>query len=189
MSWRKILGIEMTNIQSKAEILNALKDASQRAAVWFQEIPAGDFFTRQHEAWSLSDHLDHLIKAVKPVTKALKLPGITLHAMFGKPEKASMAYEELCDKYRDEIAKGGQASGRYLPDQQSPQDRAEEQKKDLLVQWSHASSELVSIAEKWDENDLDQYQLPHPLLGKLTIREMLYFTVYHNLRHASQEGD
>jgi hypothetical protein len=28
-----------------------------------------------------------------------------------------------------------------------------------------------------------------PLLGKLTIREMLYFTIHHNLRHASQEWD
>jgi hypothetical protein len=25
--------------------------------------------------------------------------------------------------------------------------------------------------------------LPHPLLGKLTIREMLYFTVYHGEHH------
>ena len=50
-------------------------------------------------------------------------------------------------------------------------------------------SELVSTTEKWQENDLDRYQLPHPLLGKLTIREMLYFAIYHNLRHASQEGD
>jgi hypothetical protein len=36
---------------------------------------------------------------------------------------------------------------------------------------------------------LDEYLLPHPLIGKLTIREILYFTIYHNLRHASLEGD
>jgi len=52
-----------------------------------------------------------------------------------------------------------------------------------------SKQELVSVAEKWNEDELDQYQLPHPILGKLTIREMLYFTIYHNLRHASQEGD
>jgi len=38
-------------------------------------------------------------------------------------------------------------------------------------------------------HSVDQYQLPHPVLGKLTIREMLFFTIYHNLRHASQAGD
>jgi hypothetical protein len=179
----------MTEIYSKENLLAVLRDSNQRAANWFRAIPADDFFIRQGEIWSHSDNLDHLIKAVMPVTKALKLPKLTLHAMFGKPEKASVSYDELCQRYRDEIARGGQASGRYLPNQTVPDGNTEEVKKDLLHQWSNASEELVSVAGKWEENDLDHYQLPHPLLGKLTIREMLYFTIYHNLRHASQEGD
>ena len=179
----------MTEINSKEKLLAILRDSNQRAVNWFQAIPAEDFFTRQGEIWSHSDNLDHLIKAVKPVTKALKLPKLTLHAMFGKPAKVSMSYEELCQQYRDAIASGGQASGRYLPNQMSPAGNTGEVKQNLLHQWSIASEELVSIAGKWEENDLDRYQLPHPLLGKLTIREMLYFTIYHTLRHASQEGD
>jgi hypothetical protein len=179
----------MTEISSKEILLAVLRDSNQRAANWFRAIPADDFFIRQGEVWSHSDNLDHLIKAVKPVAKALKLPKLTLHAMFGKPEKASVSYDELCQRYRDEIARGGQASGLYLPNQTVPDENTEEVKKDLLHQWSNASGELVSVAEKWEENDLDRYQLPHPLLGKPTIREMLYFTIYHNLRHASQEGD
>jgi hypothetical protein len=176
-------------IDSKEKLIGSLRESNQRAANWFREIPLADFFSRQGEAWSPSDNLDHLIKAVKPITKALKLPKITLHAMFGKPDKASVSYEELCQRYRQEIARGGQASGRYLPEQKSPVGDAEDQKGSLLEEWTKASSELVFIAGQWEENDLDQYQLPHPLLGKLTVREMLYFTIYHNLRHASQEGD
>jgi uncharacterized damage-inducible protein DinB len=179
----------MTVIVTKDELFAALKDSNQLAANWFLELPAGDFFTRTREVWSPSDNLDHLIKAVRPITKALKLPKITLQAMFGRPEKASLSYEELCQQYRDEITKGGQASGRYLPEQKSPVSDIEDQRKILLEQWSNASGELVSVAEKWQEQELDKYQIPHPLLGKLTIREMLYFTIYHNLRHASQEGD
>jgi len=68
-------------------------------------------------------------------------------------------------------------------------ENAEEKKAELLQQWSKASTELVETAGKWNESDLDVYLLPHPLIGKLTIREMLFFTIYHNLRHASQEGD
>jgi len=182
-------GVKMMEIDTKDKILAALKDSNQRAANRFQEIQVTEFFTRHGEVWSPSDNLDHLIKAVKPITKALKLPRITLHAMFGKPEKASVSYEELCQLYRNVIAKGGQAAGRYLPEQKSPVSNAEAEKRSLLEGWTNASGELVSIAEKWQEADLDQYRLPHPLLGKLTIREMLYFTIYHNLRHASQEGD
>ena len=176
-------------ITTKFELLTALKDSNQRAENWFRIIPTRDFFTRHGEVWSPSDNVDHLIKAVKPISKALKLPKITLQAMFGKPEKPSMSYEDLCDRYRAEIARGAQASGRYLPDQETPVGNAESKKKEFLDQWSKANEELLSVVEKWDESELDKYLLPHPLIGKLTIREMIFFTIYHNLRHASLEGD
>ncbi len=102
----------MIVITTKAELINALTDANQRVINWFTEIPVSDFFTRQGEAWSPSDNIDHLIKSHKPLAKALRLPRITLQAMFGKPQKSSMSYEELCQIYRDEITKGTQASGR-----------------------------------------------------------------------------
>ncbi|MCI0549579.1 MAG: DinB family protein [Anaerolineae bacterium] len=180
----------MPEITAKAELVNALKDTNQRVIKWFTEIPAGDFFTRNGDVWSASDNVGHLIKSHKPIAKALKLPKFTLQAMFGKPEKPSITYDELCQIYRNELAKGAQALGRFIPNQENPAaEGAEEKKLELLDQFSKASAELVSIAEKWNENELDGYLLPHPLIGKLTIREMLYFTIYHNLRHASQEGD
>ncbi|HLE92167.1 MAG TPA: DinB family protein [Anaerolineales bacterium] len=179
----------MTKINTKTDLIATLQDSNQRVTDWFMDIPAKDFFIPQGEVWSAANNLDHLIKAHKPITKALKLPKITLQAMFGKPEKRSMAYEQLCQIYRDEIAKGAQASGRFLPHQENPDEKAEEKKRELLDQWAKASAELAAIAEKWEGSELDQYQLPHPILGKLTIREILFFTIYHNLRHASQEGD
>ena len=33
------------------------------------------------------------------------------------------------------------------------------------------------------EHKLDRCILPHPLLGKLTLREMIYFTIYHMEHH------
>lgn len=179
----------MTEINTKAEILAALKDSNRRAENWFHAMHAKDFFTRHGDVWSPSDNVDHLIRAVKPIAKALKLPKFTLQAMFGKPEKPSMTYEELCKIYRDEIARGAQASGRYLPNQESPTEDPEAKKEALLDQWSKANVELLSAVEKWDLDEMDRYLLPHPLIGKLTIREMVFFTIYHNLRHASLEGD
>lgn len=179
----------MKEIITKDELIDTLKASHKRVTKWFIEIPTKDFFMCHGEVWSASDNLDHLIKSHKPIAKALKLPKFTLQAMFGKSKQPSMTYEELCQVYRDELAKGAQASGRYLPNQENPGENAEEKKKELLDQFSKASTDLVSIAEKWEEDELDGYLLPHPLIGKLTIREMLYFTIYHNLRHASQEGD
>lgn len=178
----------MTKITTKSELISKLYDSNQRVTKWFTDIRVDSFFTRQGEVWSASDNVDHLIKSHKPIAKALKLPKFTLQAMFGKPEKPSVTYEELCRIYRDAISEGGQAFGRYRPNQQSPAD-PEKEKSGLLEQFSKASADLVSIAETWNENDLDKYLLPHPLIGKLTVREMLFFTIYHNFRHARPEGD
>lgn len=179
----------MTEITTKNGLIHTLKDSNRRVIDWFRDIPGDRFFNRRGGVWSASDNVDHLIKAHKPIAKALKLPKITLRALFGKPEKESMTYEELCRIYREEIAKGAQASGRYLPNQVHPDSSAETKKKELLEGSSNASAELVFAAEKWDEEELADYLLPHPILDKLTIREILFFTIYHNLRHASQEGD
>jgi len=87
----------MTEINTRTELITALQDANQHVTKWFTEIPAKDFFTRQGEIWSASDNMDHLIKSHRPISKALKLPKFTLQAIFGKPERQSRTYEEICE--------------------------------------------------------------------------------------------
>ncbi len=50
--------------------------------------------------------------------------------------------------------------------------------------WNQSSDDLLAAMDRWRDSDLDRLRLPHPLLGKLTVREMLYFTLYHNAHHA-----
>jgi hypothetical protein len=179
----------MPEVTPKAQLIHMLEVSNQRVIDWFTAISPDDFFIRYGEVWSPSDNVDHLIKAHEPVTQALRLPKIALRAMFGKPDKPSMSYEKLCQAYREEIAKGAQASGRYLPDQGNPDSYTERKKKELVGQFAKVSARLVAISKIWNGSELDDYLLPHPILGKLTVREILFFTIYHNLRHASQEGD
>jgi hypothetical protein len=40
-----------------------------------------------------------------------------------------------------------------------------------------------AIDKKWADSQLDQYIVPHPLLGKITLRELCYFTIYHTYHH------
>lgn len=178
----------MADINSKNEILSSLKDSGQRAHNWFDGIPADQFFIRQGEMWSASDNIDHMIKAIKPIIKALKLPKMALQTLFGKPVNLSRTYGEICTIYSDEIAKGAKASGIFLPHQETPES-PDEKKAESMLHLVMELDKLISAVEKWEENELDEVQLPHPIIGKITVREMLFFTIHHNLRHASQEGD
>lgn len=175
-------------IQTKTEIISALQETNRHIQDWFSAIPTAEYFTRRGEVWSASDNVDHVIKAVKPIVKALKLPHLALQTMFGKAQHASRSFDEICKLYQDEISKGAKASGRFLPDD-APVENKEQTKEDQLQKVSKTIENLIEACEKWDEETLDQFQLPHPIIGNLTMREMLFFTIYHNLRHASQEGD
>lgn len=42
---------------------------------------------------------------------------------------------------------------------------------------------MRTALEGWSERDLDRIRMPHPILGMLTTREMLFFTLYHNRHH------
>jgi len=55
----------------------------------------------------------------------------------------------------------------------------------ILVKWQDKGTEMQAALGKWSDKALDNYLLPHPLLGKMTVREILFFTLYHNLHHVN----
>ena len=174
--------------KTKDTLLEDIQTATQTALTWYRAIPADEFFVRYDTAWSASDNVDHLIRAIRMVVLALRLPKFLLRLIFGAVRRPSRSYAEVCQAYEDVLAKGVGASGVYLPNQQSPAD-PHKAKEILLGRLTKAGGGLVAVLTGWSETDLDQSQLPHPLLGKLTVREMIFFSIYHTLRHARPEGD
>jgi hypothetical protein len=98
--------------------------------------------------------------------------------MFGNANRPSKTYDELVEKYNSKLLIGGRASGPFVPKTISF-----EQKELLLEKYYKHKEKLISKITKISEEDLDKYILPHPLLGKITLREMLFFTIHHNVHH------
>jgi len=171
---------------TKSDLLSTLLRANQEVNASFSRIPADQFFTQSAEGWSPGENLVHLIKSVSPVGKAMKLPRLALTGMFGTAESPSVRYPELRQRYVDALAAGGQATGQYVPQVEAVPPDPEQSKRSTLDKWNEVSERLSSALQGWSEADLDKYVLPHPLIGKITIREMLFFTLYHNLLHANE---
>ena len=76
------------------------------------------------------------------------------------------------------IEQGGKASGRFVP-----QSIPFRQRENLTKQLLKLINKLVGQVDGFSEEQLDELILPHPLLGKLTLREMLCFTIYHVENH------
>jgi DinB superfamily len=145
-----------------------------------QSLPKEQWQISYNNKWSAAQQLDHIIKSVSPVKLAFSLPKFLLKLVFGKANRKSRSYDELVTKYHEKLKAGGRASRRFVP---PPKTDSVESLSAKLKDVVHA---LVTKIDSFSEEQLDQLILPHPLLGKLTLREMLYFTIYHVQHHLAQ---
>ena len=174
-------------IQSKEEIIVALNEKVDAFISHISALNSQQFEMTPNEKWSAGQNLDHLIRSIQPLQLAYSLPKFMLKLLFGKANRPSKTYEELVAKYKAKLAAGGRASRRFVP----PIIYADK-KTTLLSTYQKQKQKLISKIKNTNEKDLDLYILPHPLLGKITLREMLFFTIYHNEHHLeilrSREG-
>ena len=89
-----------------------------------------------------------------------------------------MSYESLVRKYDEKLRIGGRASGAFLP-----QVVSFSEKEKLFGTLRSYLKSIKNSLTNYTEVELDLIILPHPLLGKITIREMLYFTAHHVTHH------
>lgn len=165
-------------MQSRAEITAALAARFDEAGTWFSQRSDSSFCTAPPERWTEGQHLDHLILSAKPLNLALRMPRIALRMRFGTAKAPGESMEALATRYEAALTAGGRAPSRFVPASVAPEDKPR-----LLAALRREGERLVEVAGTWSEADLDKYVLPHPLLGDLTIRGMLFFTHHHMGHH------
>ena len=168
--------------QSKADIVAALDLLRTEGLSFWASLPPERFVTPFGESWSSADNLRHLIRSTIPLAQAFALPGVMLEARFGTPQRPSRSFGALRDDYLERLGVGVDA-GDYAPPKVAPPADPATYQRDLLVRSGKVLADLTAAVTRWDEAKLDTYQLPHPLLGDLTLREMLFFTLYHYVHH------
>ncbi len=166
------------SIEYKPEIISALNEKIDAFNNYIAPLSKEQFEATPNGKWSAGQNLDHLIRAIKPLQLAYRLPKFALLILFGKTNRPSRTYDDLVTKYKTKLATGGKASGPFIPPVISF-----ERKEALIRKYKEQKQKLIARVEKQEEKDLDTYILPHPLLGKVTLREMLYFTIHHNEHH------
>lgn len=166
--------------RTQDEILAAFQQQESESVAYWEAFETDDFFRQIGTSWSPAETVRHLSKSTRPVVKALTMPKILLRVRFGKPGRASLTYDALRARYLDALAAGGEA-GRFAPSRRAENDLGA--RRAIMAELGRVNAELRTAISRWSERKLDRLQLPHPLLGKLTVREMLFFTLYHHRHH------
>ena len=167
---------------TNAELCATLQRLTDEGARALGTMSVDAFFAPQGTKWSPAEHALHLQKSSAPLVVGLKLPAWLLRARFGRPSLPSRPFAKLRADYRQKLDAGGQA-GRYAPERERTPNHGDVRRDQIMQHWSLTNRRLISVLDRWDETKLEAVQLPHPLLGMLTVREMIAFTVYHTAHH------
>tara|TARA_R110000796_G_scaffold231631_2_gene349608 strand:+ start:40644 stop:41171 length:528 start_codon:yes stop_codon:yes gene_type:complete len=128
--------------------------------------------------WSAGQQMEHLIKSTSPLNQAMALPKFLIKLKFGKANRPSKNFDQLVERYKEKLALGGVAGAAFSPQ------KVDFHKKEKLINQLQSNIESINQKlDKWTEAQLNEFILPHPLLGKLTVREMMYFTIHHADHH------
>jgi hypothetical protein len=147
------------------------------------------FFTPQGNAWSPAVHYRHLRKSSTALLKGVRLPKLVLQLRFGRHRGPSRSFTELRKVYHDMIAAGAKAKGGFVPAEEATPSDPASRRQEILTRWTSVTIELTNAIAEWDEPSLDTVQVPHPLLGDLSMREMMAFTVFHTAHHLQRVAE
>jgi hypothetical protein len=162
----------------KQELIHRLVSGHQKFTNYLAELSDSEFMLSPNGKWSAGQQAEHILRSVSPVASIMRLPKWMVRLIFRKANRPSKTYDQLIEKYRLKLQKGGRASGRFIPGVVGA-----DMKMLLGKKINAAVSGLCRSVEKYTEAELDRVVLPHPLLGRLTLREMLYFTILHVEHH------
>lgn len=164
--------------KSKEEIVSELQCSFNLLRDTCKGVNDEVFNQSRDDKWTPAENFQHLVSSAKMTSLAFTLPKFMHVMLYGKPRRTSHGFSKVVSNYTQKLDDGAKASGVYVPK------KADYNKSDLTARLEIEGGKLVAaINNKWTDEQLDNYQISHPVLGLLTVRELAYFTIYHNGHH------
>lgn len=165
---------------SKAALIKRLEEAFQTTVGWINEQSLAHFNEEMVTGkWTMAGHLYHLIKTTRSINQGLQMPKLAMRTVFGKNNREERSFAAMHQKYKDAL----QATNIKAPTNYSPAEGRQFDRAELTQRFEQALAEQIKALDKWSEKDLGTYILPHPAIGKCTLREFLYFSIFHTYHH------
>ena len=164
--------------QTKKELLQQFDILTDQYRQVISETAVDRMNLRPQGKWSIYQNIDHIIKSNKITAIGYKTPKTLLAIFFGKPKRPSNTTEEVIRQYQAHLAQGAKSKKIFEAGNKPLKDPDA-----LLSAYNEQLESFKASLLNWSEKDLDNYQIQHPILGRITAREMLSFTVYHQFHH------
>jgi hypothetical protein len=164
--------------KSKEEIISELGESFNSLCGVCKSVSDEDFNISKENKWTPAENIQHLVTATRMTRTAFVVPKFVHVLLYGKPGRTSHGFSKVVSNYQNKLEHGAQATGVYVPK------KADYSKAVLHDKLNTEAQKLIAAIDKnWTDEQLDKYVIKHPILDLLTLRELAYFTIYHNGHH------
>ncbi len=165
-------------MQTKEDIQKSLSNIFNEINEYLNSVDVKRFKNSKNGKWSIAQNIEHLTLANNITAVSLRMPKVVLQRLFKIHRSANLNYDEVTWRYQMALGNGAKASFAFQPI------FSKFPVKILVLKfWKLSCSNLLRALKNWSETDLDTYQVQHPILGKISIRELVLFTIYHTRHH------
>lgn len=121
-----------------------------------------------------------LIQSSKPLMKAISMPSWILSYKFGKNNRENRSYQDVINRYHEKLS---QNTNIISPFSKNMKEVQIIEIQELLNTFSQLNDKIIKKTKKLKKHKLDINLLPHPLMGRMTLREILMWNAYHTEHH------
>jgi len=169
---------------TKDTITKLLEEKNKTLTNWLLSHDDAKWKTGPKSKWTTGQQALHLLQSIKPLNTAMSMPKFLLKYKFGKANREVRDFDAIVKRYQErlsEIEPGtefGPSRNMRIPE---IKDKAY-----IINRLQVESKKLQYKTKKWRDKDLDDYILPHPLMGKMPVREIVMWTAHHVEHHTKK---
>ena len=164
----------------KEEIVAKLEEKHQELLLLISTHPDENWEKGPIDKWSFGQHILHLLDSLKLLNKALIYPKFILKYKFGIANRGLRSYEEIGQRYEEKLAENLDRARQFNSKLNKP---SLQQKNDITNKLLKEKERLQKLTLKCNDVDLDSLLIPHPLMGRMPVREIIMWTAHHTGHH------
>ena len=165
----------------KDHIANLFEENHQRLFNWLEQLDIRRWETGPESKWTTGQVVLHLLQSVKLLNMAMSLPKFILKYKYGTANREIRDYETVVKRYQERLDDAKGLTFRASRNMKVPKLK---EKAYLINRLQVENKKLQYKTQKrWSDKQLDTLILPHPLMGKMPVRELLMWTSYHVEHH------
>ena len=164
----------------KDDIADLIDAKHSEFITWLQNQTDESWTLGPEGKWTTGQQALHLLQCIIPLNNALSMPKFLLRFKYGKTNRPGRSYEDVIKRYNERLK---DAKGTTFKGSQNMKIPKLEDKQYLLNRLQTEAKKLQYKTRRINDVNLDTVVLPHPLMGKMPVREIIMWTAYHVEQH------